>query len=153
MCLQIAKCLPLWYNLMLFLRGHLFTFSSSDWCTVTLSSIWPQRRRQAVWLTWRLSSICFVHVIIMLPFPGGVRERQTERYFLFIFLFSMHIMPRCEFSLAIMSCYGIPAYPPHLSATGTRSFIILPLLALAVFSSHAMGWVQDAVGPYAQRAL
>lgn len=48
--------------------------------------------------------------------------------------------------LAIMTCYCISAYPPHLSTMGPRFFIILPLLAIAVFSCHTKEWVQDAVG-------
>lgn len=48
--------------------------------------------------------------------------------------------------LAVMSCYCISVYPPHLSTMGTRSFIILPLPAMAVFSRCTKSCARDAVG-------
>lgn len=44
--------------------------------------------------------------------------------------------------LTVMSCFCISAYPPHLSASRTRSFIIPPApaaAAAAIFTSHAVG--------------
>lgn len=103
MCLQIAKCLLLCYNLILFIAAHLShllsDFSSPDWCSVTLSSIWPQRRRHAVWLTWRFFPpvLCTLLVFLgFLLFPGGVCEQQSKRYYL---IFFMHVMLRHEFTL------------------------------------------------------
>lgn len=119
-------------------------FSSDDWCSVTLSSIWPQRRRHAVWLTWRLfPSVLYTFSSFFVLFPGGACEQQTERYYL---IFFMHVLLQYEFTV-----FGYNELLLHLSVSsslvnhGDKVFHYPPT-AIAVFSSHAEWWVQDAVG-------
>lgn len=100
MCLQIAKCQLLCYNLILFIAAHLShllsDFSTPDWCSVTLSSIWPQRWRHAV-INLMALPICSVHIIIIIFCCFQV---VWEAEWAVLFDFFMHVMLRYEFAVS-----------------------------------------------------
>lgn len=153
MCPQIAKYQLLCYNFILFIAAHLghllSDFFTSDWCTVTLSSVWPQRWRRTVWLTWRLfpSVLWTLSLLFSLQFPGGACLWAAEWEALFDFF--MHVMLRYEFTVL-----GYNDLLLHLCVSSTlvnhgdKVFHYPPTASnsIAVFSSRTKGWAQDAVG-------
>lgn len=131
MCVQIAKCLYLCYNLILFIAAHLSHFlshfPSPDWCSVVLSSIQAHRWRYAVWLTCRhFTSVLCTLLLFLCCFQVVYVSSRVKCIIRFFHACNVSRWIQC---LAIRTCYCIAVYPPPLSTAGTGSFITLPLLS------------------------
>lgn len=141
MGLHIAKDSLCLYNWTLFTvahRGHPSDFSSPDWWRVTYSSRHFKGKGKLCNLCEKISSSFFPLVANVSSRVRGIIEKKI----LFEIVIFWWIHSKC---LAIMSCYSISVYPPNLSTLGTRSFLILPLLASCLFmAAEVMGL--DAVG-------
>ena len=120
MCLQIAKCLLLWCNLILFIAPHLsrllsdFSLSWLMWCDIIINMA-PKAEARSV----KALPSCSVHIIILFSSSFSASFAVTRwcvwaAEWEVLFDFFMHVMLRCGFTL-----FGYNELLLHLCVSST----------------------------------